>query len=353
MKIKDAIKSGKLPNISINSIFQILDNLGIKVSQNNRTDEYVLDDKIIDTVRQVANASINYTNYTNEVNNNIKSAHNELMNKYDNFINNYTDILKSMLKDTNKSIDINNININDFKDYFKSDVNELITQINKLQDAKKDYENVISGIDLTVDNLGLDDKVLNNIDNTIMNNTNTSLGQTEYELQNYQEELDRLNNTKVTSKFKQRRINNKKKHIEERINKLQNKKGKLQTKQARIINKGTNKYIQIKEKEFESIMNDYDRINSYQIAMNENQKLQEGISNDLKSTKEELDSLRGKSGIKVSLERSKLQRESKKLESQHEKLVKQEKKINSLKNKKGYCNLSSQLLRSYTTAYSM
>lgn len=353
MKIKDAIKNDKLPNIRIEDIFRILDSLGIKVSQNNRTEDYVLDDNIIDIIRQIANASISYTNHVTEVNNDIKTTHNNLLNKYDNFISKYTDILSSMQKDPNHPIDLNNIDLNDFQDYFKSDVKDLITQITKLEDAKKNYENIINGIDLTNDNLGLDEKVLNDFESNNLKGINTKLGQTEAELQKYQEQLDKLNNLKVTSKFKQKRINKKRRKIEERINKLKNKKGILQTKQTKIVNKGSNKYIQIKEKEFENIMTDYERMDSYQSAMSENQRLQEGLSNDLISTEEELDSLRGKTGIKAAYERNKLERESKRLKNQHEKLVKQAQRINNLKNKKGYCNLSNQILRSYTAAYSM
>ena len=353
MKIKDAIKNDKLPNIRIEDIFRILDSLGIKVSQNNRTEDYVLDDNIIDIIRQIANASISYTNHVTEVNNDIKTTHNNLLNKYDNFISKYTDILSSMQKDPNHPIDLNNIDLNDFQDYFKSDVKDLITQITKLEDAKKNYENIINGIDLTNDNLGLDEKVLNDFESKNLKGINTKLGQTEAELQKYQEQLDKLNNLKVTSKFKQKRINKKRRKIEERINKLKNKKGILQTKQTKLVNKGSNKYIQIKEKEFENIMTDYERMDSYQSAMSENQRLQEGLSNDLISTEEELDSLRGKTGIKAAYERNKLERESKRLKNQHEKLVKQAQRINNLKNKKGYCNLSNQILRSYTAAYSM
>ena len=353
MKIKDAIKNDKLPNIRIEDIFRILDSLGIKVSQNSRTEDYVLDDNIIDIIRQIANASISYTNHITEVNNDIKTTHNNLLNKYDNFISKYTNILSSMQKDPSQPIDLNNIDLNDFQDYFKSDVKDLITQITKLEDAKKNYENIINGIDLTNDNLGLDEKVLNDFESKNLKGINTKLGQTETELQKYQEQLDKLNNLKVTSKFKQKRINKKRRKIEERINKLKNKKGILQTKQTKIVNKGSNKYIQIKEKEFENIMTDYERMDSYQSAMSENQRLQEGLSNDLISTEEELDSLRGKTGIKAAYERNKLERESKRLKNQHEKLVKQAQRINNLKNKKGYCNLSNQILRSYTAAYSM
>lgn len=353
MKIKDAISKGKLPNIRIEDIFRILDSLGIKVAQSDRNEDYILNDITIDMIRQIANASINYTNYVTEVNNGIKNTHNTLINDYDNFISRYTEILSSMQKDPNHPIDLKNIDLNDFQDYFKSDVNELLTQITKLEDAKKDYETIINGIDLTHDNLGLDEKVLNDFDSKNLQDLNAKLGQTEVQLQEYQEQLEKLDNLKVTSKFKQRRINKKKRKIEERINKLKNKKGKLQTKQTKIVNKGSNKYIQIKEKEFASIMKDYERINSYQTAMSENQKLQEGLANDLKSTKEELDSLRGKTGVRATIEKNRLQRESKRLENQHEKLVKQAQRINNLKNKKGHCNLSNQILRSYTAAYSM
>lgn len=114
MKIKDAIKKGKLPEVNVSTIFQILDNLGIRVSLNKRTEDYDIDDKLIDRVRQIANASINYSKYNNEVNNDIKTTHNALMSRYDLLIDKYTDILSKMQKDPSKKIDLDNINIEDF-----------------------------------------------------------------------------------------------------------------------------------------------------------------------------------------------------------------------------------------------
>ena len=132
MKIKDAIKKGKLPKVNVSTIFQILDNLGIRVSLNKRTEDYDIDDKLIDRVRQIANASINYSKYNNEVNNDIKTTHNALMSRYDLLIDKYTDILSKMQKDPSKKIDLDNINIEDFQDYFKSDVSSLTFQIDFL-----------------------------------------------------------------------------------------------------------------------------------------------------------------------------------------------------------------------------
>ena len=83
MKIKDAIKNGKIPNVKIESIFQSLERLGINVSKNSRTAEYDLEDKIIDKLRIYINASISFNKYNNEVNNEIKTTHNDLMSKYD------------------------------------------------------------------------------------------------------------------------------------------------------------------------------------------------------------------------------------------------------------------------------
>ena len=50
--------------------------------------------------------------------------------------------------------------------------------------------------------------------------------------------------------------------------------------------------------------------------------------------------------------RGRLNRETKKLQRSQEVLKKQQDRINGLKNKTGYCNLSSQILRTYTAAYS-
>lgn len=94
MKIKDAIKNGKIPNVKIESIFQSLERLGINVSKNSRTAEYDLEDKIIDKLRIYINASISFNKYNNEVNNEIKTTHNDLMSKYDSLINKYENIIK-------------------------------------------------------------------------------------------------------------------------------------------------------------------------------------------------------------------------------------------------------------------
>ena len=74
MKIKDAIKNGKIPNVKIESIFQSLERLGINVSKNSRTAEYDLEDKIIDKLRIYINASISFNKYNNEVNNEINQV---------------------------------------------------------------------------------------------------------------------------------------------------------------------------------------------------------------------------------------------------------------------------------------
>ncbi len=353
MKIKDAIDSGKLPKIKVEDIFRILDNLGIRVSYGSRTDSYDLDDKIIDKVRQIANASINYTNYTNEVNNDIKSTHNTLMNKYDTYLEKYKYILGQMQKDPTKPIDLSNIDPNDFQSYFRSDIQDIVNKISQIEKAKQGYENIIKGIDLTSDNLGFDEGVLNSLESNILKDTNQKIGNTEIKIQEYQEQLDKLNSLNVTSKFKQKRVNNKKRKIQERLNKLKSKKGKLQTRQTRIVNKGSNKYIKMKEKEFESIMKESERISLYQETMSENQRLQSGISNDLKTTMDELEELKNKSGIRAAFERAALERESKRLGRQQSRLERQEQKINSLKDKKGYCNLSNQILRAYSAAYAM
>ena len=97
MKIKDAIKNGKIPNVKIESIFQSLERLGINVSKNSRTAEYDLEDKIIDKLRIYINASISFNKYNNEVNNEIKTTHNDLMSKYDSLINKYKNIIKKLI----------------------------------------------------------------------------------------------------------------------------------------------------------------------------------------------------------------------------------------------------------------
>lgn len=352
MKIKDAIKNGKLPNVKIESIFQSLERLGINVSKNSRTAEYDLEDKIIDKLRIYINASISFNKYNNEVNNEIKTTHNDLMSKYDSLINKYKNIIKNMQSDPSKEIDLANIDLKDFPDHFKLDVRALMTQISKLNDAKNNYKNVIDNISLTDDNLGLDIDVLNDFEEKSLKNTNIKLGQTEMQIQEFQEEIDKLNNMKITSKFKQKRINNKKNGLMKKLNKLQEKQGKLKSKQAKIVNKGSSKYIKIKSTEFEELLQEAQTMSDYQEAMSENQAIQSGIKTDLESTRQELEDLRGKTGIRASIERGRLNRETKKLQRSQEVLKKQQDRINGLKNKTGYCNLSSQILRTYTAAYS-
>lgn len=353
MKIKDAIKKGKLPKVNTNTIFQILDNLGIRVSLDKRTEDYDIDDRLIDRVRQIANASINYSKYNNEVNNDIKSTHNTLMARYDFLIAKYTDILSKMQKDPSKKIDLDNINIEDFQDYFKGDVSSLTFQIDFLNKLKTSYDNVIKGISLTSDNLGFDTNVLNNTDKNTLKSTNRKVGETEIEIQEVQEELDKLNKMNVTSKFKQRRVDNRKRHLEERLNKLNNKKGKLQSKQTRIVNKGSSKYIEIKKREFEVLFDEAENMSNYQTQMNENQMTQSGIREDIRSTQEELENLRGKTGIGATIQRGMLNIENIRLQRSEASLKKQEERIRALNEKKGSCTLASQIMRNRVNSYAM
>lgn len=353
MKIKDAIKKGKLPKVNTNTIFQILDNLGIRVSLDKRTEDYDIDDRLIDRVRQIANASINYSKYNNEVNNDIKSTHNTLMARYDFLIAKYTDILSKMQKDPSKKIDLDNINIEDFQDYFKGDVSSLTFQIDFLNKLKTSYDNVIKGISLTSDNLGFDTNVLNNTDKNTLKSTNRKVGETEIEIQEVQEELDKLNKMNVTSKFKQRRVDNRKRHLEERLNKLNNKKGKLQSKQTRIVNKGSSKYIEIKKKEFEVLFEEAENMSNYQTQMSENQITQSGIREDIRSTQEELENLRGKTGIGATIQRGMLNIENIRLQRSEASLKKQEERIRALNEKKGSCTLASQIMRNRVNSYAM
>lgn len=353
MKIKDAIKKGKLPEVNVSIIFQILDNLGIRVSLNKRTEDYDIDDKLIDRVRQIANASINYSKYNNEVNNDIKTTHNALMSRYDLLIDKYTDILSKMQKDPSKKIDLDNINIEDFQDYFKSDVSSLTFQIDFLNKLKQSYDSVIKGISLTSDNLGFNSSVLSNVDKNTLKNTNRKVGETEIEIQEAEEELDKLNKMNVTSKFKQRRVDNRKRHLEERLNKLNNKKGKLQSKQTRIVNKGSDKYIEIKKREFEVLFEEAENISNYQTQMSENQITQKGIRQDIQSTQEELANLRGKKGIGATVQRGMLNIENIRLQRSEASLKKQEEKIRALNEKKGSCTLASQIMRNRANNYAM
>lgn len=353
MKIKDAIKKGKLPKVNTSAIFQILDNLGIRVSLDKRTEDYDIDDRLIDRVRQIANASINYSKYNNEVNNDIKSTHNTLMARYDLLIAKYTDILSKMQKDPSNKIDLDNINIEDFQDYFKGDVSALTFQIDFLNKLKTSYDNVIKGINLTSDNLGFDTNVLNSADKNTLKSTNRKVGETEIEIQEAKEELDKLNKMNITSKFKQRRVDNRKRHLEERLNKLNNKKGKLQSKQTKIVNKGSSKYIEIKKREFEVLFEEAENMSNYQTQMSENQMAQSGIREDIRSTQEELANLRGKNGIGATIQKGMLNIENIRLQRSEASLKKQEERIRALNEKKGSCTLASQIMRNRVDSYAM
>lgn len=157
----------------------------------------------------------------------------------------------------------------------------------------------------------------------------------------------------VTSKFKQRRVDNRKRHLEERLNKLNNKKGKLQSKQTRIVNKGSDKYIEIKKREFEVLFEEAENMSNYQTQMSENQITQKGIRQDIQSTQEELANLRGKKGIGATVQRGMLNIENIRLQRSEASLKKQEEKIRALNEKKGSCTLASQIMRNRANNYAM
>lgn len=353
MTIKDGISAGKIPNVNLKVIFAMLEKMGINVATSARNENFDLDEQLIDPLRNRLNATIKYSKYNEKVKNDIKNTHNNLMNQYDVLINKYMNTLKQMQKDPTKDIDLKSINSDDFEDHFKADISEVVGAINTLTSAKANYEKVVKNININRTDLGIQtDNVLNTFDASVLGDTNGKLFDVGTNIEKVEEEINALNNKKSSFKFRQRRIEKKKMKLQEKLNKLKNKQGKLQTKQSKIVNKGNEKYRKIKQQELEKYYKEMERMSNYQTAMSENINLQREAEQELKDAREERDKLVG-GNLKTKLEKMQLDREIKKLNNKKEILSKQQNRIQSLKNKKGFCNLSNQIVRVYVNAYTM
>lgn len=353
MTIEECKKNGKLPNVDETLIFAMLEKMGINVATSERTKNYDLSEELINSLRTRLNAKIKYSKYKESVEKDIKNTHNNLMNQYDALINKYMNTLKKMQKDPSKNIDLKNLNSDDFADHFKADYAEVVSAINTLKSAKTNYEKVVNKININRTNLGIrTDNVLNAFESSKLDTTNSKLLNVDTNIEKVEEELSNLSKQKSSFKFRQRRIEKKKMKLQEKLNKLNNKQGKLQTKQSKIVNKGNEKYRNIKQKELEKYYKEMERMVNYQTAMSENVNLQNVAKDELREAMKERDTLVG-SNLKTKLERMQLDREIKKLSNRQEVLKNQQTRIQNLKNKKGFCNLSNQIVRSYVNAYTM
>lgn len=352
MTIEECKKNGRLPNVDEKIIFATLEKMGINIATSERTKNYDLSEELINPLRNRLNARIKYSKYKASVENEIKNTHNNLMNQYDTLINKYMNTLRKMQKDPSKNIDLKNLNPDDFADHFKADYTEVVSAINTLKSAKTNYENVIKGININRTDLGINSNLLNAFESSKLDTTNSKLLNVDTNIEKLEEELSNLSKQKSSFKFRQRRIEKKKMKLQEKLNKLKNKQGKLQTKQSKIVNKGNEKYRNIKQKELEKYYKEMERMANYQTAMSENVNLQNAAKDELREAMKERDALVG-SNLKTKLERMQLDREIKKLSNRQEVLRNQQTRIQNLKNKKGFCNLSNQIVRSYVNAYAM
>ena len=154
----------------------------------------------------------------------------------------------------------------------KDDKDKIDAMIVSLEAERADYVTKIGAMGYDVKNyFGLENSVSNtnnrgravNID-VKMDELETDL-KSQYDLLNDQK--DELNNSR--SKFKKAIVTKKINRTMDRISRLQDKQGKLSTTQNMIINASSDRYIEKKMAENRKRMEEFRRVNEYNIKINE------------------------------------------------------------------------------------
>lgn len=328
MTIKEAIETRRLPNIKPERIFKICESLGIQTNNDLNFDL-----NVEQLIRLQNNSQIHRESVVQEV----RGIHNGALSKYDGIIKKYDEL--------SKKLEGNSEFVED-----KKEIDELLKDV---IESRKQYKSQIDGLRLGKDGLSFDDKSLNVIDKVMLESYTDRIKENSDALTAEYKKLDVLQNRKFKTKFK--KMNNAKK-IErtcKKIAALQEKQGKLATKQKRIVNKGSKKYINKKNKEMLVQFEELQRQQRYVSAKSENLNKQLDYKNDLKLTQNELAALEGKTGLKASIERMKLQSDERKLNKGLQRLEKQSNRLQRLKNKPGICNLSQQVTRQLEPVHAM
>ena len=277
MTLQEAINSGKLPNLN-ESIYK---KLGKRLNINIVDLNYVLDDKKGDLDRLRFDYEVNLA-FSEEK---IKKSQEKVLANYDELINKYTKLSNEMSKKFS--------NKNGSREYYlKEEKNDLNKLIKEIKQAKKDYEKSINRISISSENLGLEERVFNIKDSVELDMINRQQDNLKKSLEKEYMNLDMLSTLGPSSKT-DKRISK----VKDRIKQLQAKQGVLQNKQQKIVNKGIEKYKNIKERELNKRVYKIDRIEKYQnekIYLNEKQKV---IDKEIKEQQKQIEAVDKKPGL--------------------------------------------------------
>ena len=167
---------------------------------------------------------------------NAKVAHDSVISVYDNMIANYTNLYNNVKSNNNLSAE---------------DKKALAELIGELKADRKQYESVKKGLNIGKDSFGYDANVLNGIEKFANEKLTGKMEEQDKELAEVYKELNALTaeSAKYKTKFKKLGVSVKISRVQKRIEKLQAKKGKLNAKQQKIVNKATERYVTIKQRE--------------------------------------------------------------------------------------------------------
>lgn len=345
MTLKEAIKTGKLPDFgdkkNENKYKKIGKLLGLNINDLN----YVLDENNNDLDRIRYNYEINVS----LVKERIKKSQKIVLNNYDELINKYTNLSKEMGKKFTKE--------GKRKDYYlkdsKKDLNVLLKE---LKDSKEEYERNINHIKIFEENLGLDSDVLGSFEEFSIKNLDRKEQKLDEKLINKYNELNELKNNKYKTKFMKKIAEERISKVQNRIKKLQNKQGVLQNKQQKIINKGIDRYKAIKQNQINNYLYKINQIDEYQKTKVQLREEQELYNSDIKEVQKKIDLLNKKDGIFNKFRKISYINNQKTLERKRDKLRTREEILDNLRNieKQGTVTFSTQIYKLVVkTVYSM
>lgn len=303
MTLNEAIKQNKLPRLSEDYYKSILDSLSIKINDFDKdelTEENLM--RLVSDFR--IHAALTRRNFS-EDNSKLTKNYEQVLEEIDALSKDLDD---SALREAKE-----------FADKLKSE----------MDNRKTSYENDKKDFSIARENLGINDIELSDFDRDKLETQNNKMIKNTKKLNEEYQKLESLQNKEFHTAYKQAQNQRRIDKVIKRIEKLQTKQGILQSKQQRIINKATDKYVNIKEKEFRKYREQMDRMNTYLEEKNTTKKAIEDYQKDLALTNQELNEA-SLSDKKISaFEKFKLRHEKNVLERSISKLEKQDKKIES------------------------
>ena len=259
MTIQQAIDSGSIPSVDETYLLNICQKVGINADNLN----YVLKDGELERLRY--NSEIHYHYAIDRT----RKAHSKLTDNYGKLIDKYKKLSAGM---TDPSL--------------ADDKAKIDALVEKLTEAQKAYNNQTENIFLTEDNLNLDAKVFNPVQEIRMDILDKRQENVDEELQEAYKTLDTLQGLNFSTPKEIRKNNRDIKSVQRIIKRLQRKQGRLQSTQQKIINRGIEKYKKIKEAEFKKLTRQID-----------NKVKQVDYKKDMESNQEKINLFASKPGL--------------------------------------------------------